>query len=367
MKKFLVILMVLAMASVLFVGCTTPPTPDPDPDPTPTPVVVISATPVLTAVETSAAVSIFDVTSTSTLYMNKAEVGTSILVKGTAPSESLVQLYLGDVAITPAVGEAAATGLWSIAVAKSSLGVDGVKVLTAKCTEVGLAVSEASNVVTFTYDTDLPGISAVAATAASTEVAADLALTVVTNASVTAIAETETLIPAQTIVAGTWIIKILGTTGITNNVLVVSPSGTGTYYTVTTGAVVRDTMIPGIKITFTALTTGLVDATVKIVVTTAAVSDIAARATITFDEDLGYSGMAAGTYSFGTTTTDPSVYKDSTYVAYWTTCAPGAVNATCNFSVYGITDLAGNVGGTLAAPLTKSCTVGAASATALKP
>jgi len=39
MKKFLVILMVVAMVSVLFVGCTTPPTPDPDPTPDPVPVV----------------------------------------------------------------------------------------------------------------------------------------------------------------------------------------------------------------------------------------------------------------------------------------------------------------------------------------
>jgi len=49
MKKFLVILMVLAMASVLFVGCTTPPVPDPDPDPDP-------VVPVVTAAETVAAV-----------------------------------------------------------------------------------------------------------------------------------------------------------------------------------------------------------------------------------------------------------------------------------------------------------------------
>jgi len=124
MKKFLVILMVVAMASVLFVGCTTPPTPDPDPDPTPTPVVVVSATPVLTAVNTIAGVLIVDPTSTSTQYMNIAQVGASILVTGTAPSESLVKIYLGDVAVGPAVAETSTAGVWQVAIAKSSLGDD---------------------------------------------------------------------------------------------------------------------------------------------------------------------------------------------------------------------------------------------------
>jgi len=36
-------------------------------------------------------------------------------------------------------------------------------------------------------------------------------------------------------------------------------------------------------------------------------------------------------------------------------------------TVYGITDLAGNVGGTAIVPLSASCTVGVASVTALKP
>jgi len=54
MKKFLVILMVIAMVSVLFVGCTTPPTPTPTPEPEPEPVPVVTAAEAVAAVKDAA-------------------------------------------------------------------------------------------------------------------------------------------------------------------------------------------------------------------------------------------------------------------------------------------------------------------------
>ena len=359
--------MVLAMASVLFVGCTTPPTPDPDPDPTPTPVVVVSATPVLTAVETSAAVSIFDVTSTSTLYMNKAEVGTSILVKGTAPSESLVQLFLGDVAITPAVGEATVTGLWTIAVAKSSLGDDGVKVLTAKVTEVGLAQSVASNVVTFTLDTDLPGISSVAFSANSAVAAATWTAVSVTTSTLANFTVSGTTDPVVTVVAGTWTISSIANSGVDNNILVTSPSGAGTYYNVSDSAVVKNTMIPGVTVTFGSILASYADVTYTISSLTAATGLIAGRATIKFDENVDYTGMSAGTYAGGLVSADPGVYNETVNTGYWTSVAGITAGTSYTINVYGITDLAGNAGGTSASPLTASAAAGTASATSLAP
>ncbi len=368
MKKFLVILMVLAMASVLFVGCTTPPTPDPDPDPDPDPVVVISATPVLTAVETSAAVSIFDVTSTSTLYMNKTEVGSSILVKGTAPSESLVQLYLDDVAITPAVAEASTSGLWTVAVAKSSLGDDGVKVLTAKVTEVGLAESEASNVVTFTYDTDLPGVDSIAFSATGALTTSSATLSVTTNALVTIVALSTTTSPVQTFEAGAWVITSLGDGGVANNILVTSPSSVGTYYQVSNAAVITNTMIPGVRLTFGTILSATDSVTITISSVTAAIANISARATIKFDEDVSYTGMSAGTYTVNAVAGDPNVYNETNDTGYWTGVAATITAGTSYvITVYGVTDLAGNVGGTSTAPLTASAAASVASATTLAP
>jgi len=366
MKKFLVILMVFAMASVLFVGCTTPPTPDPDPEPTPTPVVVLSATPVLTSVETSAGVSIFSVTSTSTLYMNEAQAGNSILVRGTAPAESLVKIYLGGVAIAT-VAETAVTGLWTIAIAESALGADGVKVLTAKITEVGLAESLASNAVTFTLDTDAPGFS-IAATAGVQGGAA------VAGTVVSAIVSGRNPVDAITInssatiamVAGTWTISTWGVSAAVDNVTITSSTYTGTKtYQVTNGDTFTN-VIPGVTFTFLTLPT-MAPGNSATITTTASVlastTAIVARATITFDETVTAAGMAAGTY---TTLGDPTTYKTATNIGYWdsgTTAAlaPGLAGATYTISAYGFTDVAGNPSGTLASPVSASCVVGAAS------
>jgi len=332
-------------------------------------VVPTSATPVLTAVETSAEVSIFDVTSTATLYMNATELGSSILVKGTAPSESLVKIYLDDVAIAAAVGEASTSTLWTIAIAKSSLGDDGVKVMHATVTEVGLAESVASNAVTFKLDTVKPGIDSVAFTAASSLAAGTIATIALDTSAylITTATASGTTAPVQTIEAGAWVVTSLSNANIANCILVTSPSGVGTYYTVSMNAVITDIMIPGITLTFSAFTAATNSTIVTLTTVVQATAAVAGRATIKFDEDLDYTGMSAGTYTVNVTTGDPNVYNESIRTGFWTSIAVGAVNSSCTTSVYGITDLAGNIGGTSAAPLTKSATVGAASATSLAP
>jgi len=353
MKKFLVILMVLAMASVLFVGCTTPPTPDPDPDPTP--VVVVSATPVLTDIQTSAGVSIVTVTSTSTQYMNIADVGSSILVTGTAPSESLIQIYLDDVAVAPAVAEASTSGLWSVAIAKSSLGDDGVKVMTAKCTEVGLDEGEASNAGTFTLDTVKPSASTLAITAAA---AGTGTLTSTITAGI-AVVDSFTTTGAA-ISAGTWTVSTVAASGTALNIKVTD--GTNPlYYTVANATQIFTNVIPGVKFALNQATAyASVGNTTTLVITNA--TTIAARGKILFSEEItNASAIAAATYTFSNGGTVLSYSAKYTYFSGGFTSAQGITN-TC--SVNGAVDLAGNTQ-TTASVL--SCTVGAASATSLAP
>jgi len=355
------------MASVFFVGCTTPPTPDPDPDPTPTPVVVISSTPVLTAVESSVNVAIVDVTSTSTQYMNKAEAGSSILVKGTAPAESLVKIYLDDVAIAT-VAETAVTGLWTIAIAESALGDDGVKVLTAKVTEVGLAESAASNAATFTLDTVLPSATTLAATAETA------AVTMRITSAITAglcmvdsfVATGSTVSP---IAAGTWTVESVGVSGATSNVKI--SNGTTTFlYTITDGDQILTNVIPGVRFHLnqsgTAAYTSVGNITTLTITNTALIPD---RAKVGFSEEIT-SASAILLTNYTWTDAATAITTAATYTskyAYFNTFATGgplALNETLRCSVNGVVDLAGNIQ-TTASVL--SCTVGAASATSLAP
>jgi len=333
MKKLLIILMVITMASFLFTGClhTAPEEEVVEEE-------AASAAPVLTDVQTSAAVAIFtDVTSTSTLYMNKVELGNSILVVGTAPAESKVQVYIDDTAVADSVIEAGASGLFSVAVSKTSLGDDAEgKTLHVTATETGLAESEASNVVTFTLDTDLPGISSIAATAS-----ADANVVSSNVIGTYPLTDYLTIEGANlTLASGTWTIQCLGDSGASPNVKI----------NVIPGVVMRlkDNFLAGWGCTVT---------------TTIAIT---ARATMTFDEDVTNAGMKAGTYSIG----DPATYKETNDTGYWespTTAVVGEAGATYTITVYGIKDLAGNTGGTSTSKLTKSCTIDAASAISLTP
>lgn len=159
MKKFLIILMVVAMASFFFVGCTTPPIPDepvvPDEPTSVTPVIKI-----ITNVSSKA--KIIDLYSSDTQYVNADEVDGGILVKGFAPKYSEVNVYInGEV-----VGTSTAYGtldFFSVFVDEDNLGVDGTKTLYAIATEVALGESAHSTEYAFTLDTVAPEMMKVAA------------------------------------------------------------------------------------------------------------------------------------------------------------------------------------------------------------
>jgi len=152
MKKFLIILMVLAMASVLFVGCTTPPTPEPEPEPEPTPTPTVKTeTPYITGVGSGlAAVSL---SSTATQYSN------SPTTSGVAVAGAIIKLYVDDVQV--GVANSGSTGSYEAGVTMVDL-TEGVSVLYTTATQPGLAESDPSDKITFTYDETAPAIASVA-------------------------------------------------------------------------------------------------------------------------------------------------------------------------------------------------------------
>lgn len=158
MKKLLIVLMVLAMSSFLFVGClpTAPEVPTEPTEPT-EPTVEATATPVITAVTG------VNLTSTATQYVNTAEAGTSIVggidVTGTAPTYAEVKIYIGSKVAGTA--DVAANGRFICAVTLTELGVDGEKTVYVVATEPGLAESAKSNEVKFTLDTVAPTMASV--------------------------------------------------------------------------------------------------------------------------------------------------------------------------------------------------------------
>ncbi|MCK4309261.1 MAG: hypothetical protein KAW42_04715 [Candidatus Atribacteria bacterium] len=162
MKKFLVILMVVAMASFLFVGClpgtTTPTEPTEPTEPTvPTvPTVPATVAPVITSVP--------DIVGG---YVNKAAAADGIVVNGTAPTYSEVKVYING--ICAGTGDTGVNGVFVVVVANADLikavKVDGAKTLYATAIEPGLTVSASSNVKKFTLDTAAPKIASSKATA----------------------------------------------------------------------------------------------------------------------------------------------------------------------------------------------------------
>ncbi len=151
MKKLLIILMVVAMASFLFVGCigTTPPIEDEDEEDVITPPPATVA-PIITSVP--------DIVDG---YINKANAADGIVVNGTAPTYSEVKVYING--LTAGTGDTLENGVFQVVVAKADLikavKTDGAKVLYATAKEVGLEESAHSNEKTFTLDTVAPKIS----------------------------------------------------------------------------------------------------------------------------------------------------------------------------------------------------------------
>ena len=164
MKKFLVILMVVAMASVLFVGCTTPPTPEPEPEPTPTPEPEPEPEPtptptVQTDIPYITGVVGISILSSLTQYLD-ADEGPLLAVSGVGVSGAIIKLYIDDV--YAGVGSTDSGGAFaSITVTALTLAEGAGKTLHVTATLPGLAESDASTAYTFTYDKTAPTIASV--------------------------------------------------------------------------------------------------------------------------------------------------------------------------------------------------------------
>lgn len=355
MKKLIIVLMVVAVSSFLLVGClsdgVTPPVDDVVDD-------VVGPTTTAPIITEIAGI---DITSSSTQYINATEAAV-VIVKGTAPTYSEVKVYVdGVTAGTANVGD---TGLFSVVVAEADLGADGDKVIYATAKEAALDVSAHSVEYTFVLDQVKPKATTLAATAVSIDSA------IVTLSSGTLPVDKTVARGTGTVVAGTWYINSLGDSSDALNVVVTDPDGATTTFSVSTVLTPLE-VIPGWLFTFVSGFAAGDGA--KVVVT----EEIAARATILFDEEVTYATAStdgnytwtAWDFSLNVTHTVPAAtfanYAGLTsYFTPVTTTLGLARYDTLNCVVNGMTDLAGN---TQTAASVLSGTVGAASATSLAP
>ncbi len=161
MKKFLVLLMVVAMASFLFVGCLPSVTPEVEEEEE---VVVEEEEEVVEAAQTDipyiTAVEGISILSSSTQYINADEDGSVFTVAGVGVAGAIIKLYIDDV--YAGVGSTGSTGGFSgIYITGITMAEGAGKTLHVTATLPGLAESDASTVYTFTYDKTAPTIASV--------------------------------------------------------------------------------------------------------------------------------------------------------------------------------------------------------------
>ena len=156
MKKLLIVLMVIAMASFLFTGCI--PTAPEVPEVPEVPVVPATDAPIITGI---AGVAAYDLTTTATTrYINIADAAAGITVSGVGPVNSIIKIYVNNV--WAGTGSTGWTGTFSATISAAGLGTtDGSKALSATATQSGLAESVASTAYTFMQDTARPTITSV--------------------------------------------------------------------------------------------------------------------------------------------------------------------------------------------------------------
>jgi hypothetical protein len=370
MKKLLVILMVVAMAAFLFVGCipdvVTPPV-DEEEEEEEEEVVTTTVAPIITSITdnpaTGTAAAVISLTSTATQYMNAADVALGIIVSGTAPTFSEVKVYIDDVCAGTA--DVGASGTFSVVVAKVDLGSDEDKVLYATAKEAALPVSPKSTEYAFTLDTVRPTATTLAATAAAAN-AVDSAIVSGSGAI-----DSAELSGVGTLVAGAYTINCLGDSTEVSNVVVTTPAGVSTTYSIGTANYLNLGIIPGVELDFQA---GFAAGDACTVTVTTA---IASRATVLFDEEITFATAATGANytwsSWDLSLNAANAITASTFVNYavltsYFTPVTGTLAIarydTLNCVVNGMTDLAGN---TQIVANVLSCTVGAASATSLVP
>jgi len=158
MKKLIIVLMVVAVASFLFVGCLPDAvTPAVTPTEPTEPTVAKTDTPFITDIAD------VDLSSTATQYSNDPEVS------GVGVAGAIIKVYINGV--QSGIGYTGADGVFApdpIPVTLVDL-TEGVTTLYVTATQPGLAESDKSTTYTFTYDETAPKIaSAVADTGDNT-------------------------------------------------------------------------------------------------------------------------------------------------------------------------------------------------------
>jgi len=147
MKKFLAMLMVVAMVSFLFVGCmpsVTPPVEEEEEE--------------VGLVKTEAPI----ITGISGITLGLAAQSTnSITVDGLAPVGSVIKVYLNDV--QTGIGYAGTSGLFTVSGTSIGTILGGAKTLYVTATQFGLAESAHSASYSFTYDITAPKIASATA------------------------------------------------------------------------------------------------------------------------------------------------------------------------------------------------------------
>ena len=367
MKKLLIMLMVVAMASFLFVGClgdgVTPPVDDEDED---------GVTPPATVAPIITSVSGIDITSSSTQYINAAEAVGGITVMGTAPTYSEIKVYING--ITAGTGDSGADGEWTVVVANADLikaaKVEGAKTLDATAEEPGFTVSVSSNVISFILDTVIPYILSSAGTSGTIPVAVGGTVVEKTASDTGGFFDGEVVHNVLLLEVGDWTIEIqniLDGTGSTLGVVdsgdiitfkITSPSNVvSTYsYSYLTSVRTFTTLIPGVSVNFPSTELGVYNALTfnnigaEVVETVAAqVLATAGWITVTFNEDVTAASILAGTWTAFAATTNlaPLVgIRGANLVRLTETTVAGLPNLRTgraySVSVSLIIDLAGN-------------------------
>ena len=172
MKKLIIVLMVAAMASFLFVGClpTTPETP------------VTPVTPVTPTVKTDTPIitSIDDVSfiSTSTQYT------ADIVVDGIGVTGAFIKLYVDGVYV--GIGTTGNTGVFEDLKVTLAKITEGVKKIYVTATAPGLAESDKSTEYTVTYDATKPKLASIVADSSDAGITVTFSEDVNMNLSTTA-------------------------------------------------------------------------------------------------------------------------------------------------------------------------------------
>ena len=171
------------------------------------------------------------------------------------------------------------------------------------------------------------------------------------------------------LVPGTWVIECLRANDLASNVKIVSPIGITKTYNVSANGILIDA-IPGLKLKFVAAF-GANDGVFLEVLSTNG-KEVIARATILFDEDITSATADAATWTSIQWIDGEMNVVDETFVNYASKTSYYTIDTAIALAQYdtlrcvvnGAEDLAGNIQ-TTASVLT--CTVGAASETDLKP